>query len=427
MTDFLAGLFDNSFMPHGMCYQWDPGIVWLHAVSDGVIAMSYFVIPLLLVSLVRKRPDLDFKWMFVLFGAFILACGTTHLLEIWTIWNGTYRVTGVVKGLTAGISAATAVLLIPLVPRAAALPSPSDLAAANEALRREIDRRTEAEEELRILNQDLEARVAERTAHLEALNGELERSRAALAVAKEAAEEASQAKSRFLANMSHELRTPLNAVIGYSELLQEEVEDAGLRTFLPELHKIHAAGRNLLSLVNNVLDLSKIEAGKMEIAPKDFDVNSATEEVVTTVEPLLDRNGNRLAVEIEPGLGAMHNDETKFRQILFNLLGNAAKFTTDGTVTLTMSRAGEAGADMLVFRVADTGIGMSEEQLRGVFMPFYQGEEGAYEGTGLGLAITRQLCEMMGGGIAVESERGEGTAFTVRLPFRLNSGRRPEE
>jgi GAF domain-containing protein/DNA-binding response OmpR family regulator/anti-sigma regulatory factor (Ser/Thr protein kinase) len=230
---------------------------------------------------------------------------------------------------------------------------------------------------------------------------------------------ASQHKSQFVANMSHELRTPLNAIIGYSEMLQEEAEDLGQEGFLPDLNNIRVAGKHLLSLINDILDLSKIEAGKMELFLENFDVSAVVRDVVSTVQPLVEKNANTLQVDCADNLSEMHADLTKVRQALFNLLSNACKFTKQGTITLNVFKEAVDGSAWLRFRVTDTGIGMTPEHMEKLFQAFSQADASTtrqFGGTGLGLAISRKFCQMMGGDITVESTFGEGSTFTIQLP-----------
>ncbi|HLO48012.1 MAG TPA: CHASE4 domain-containing protein [Kamptonema sp.] len=283
--------------------------------------------------------------------------------------------------------------------------------------------------------------------------------------AKEAAEAASLAKSQFLANMSHELRTPLNAIIGYSEILQEDAEDLGEEEFAGDVKNIHRAGKHLLGLIDDILDLSKIEAGRMELELEIFDVGATIRDVVATIEPLLLKNSNCLNLQCADDIGYMYSDSTKVRQILFNLLSNAGKFTHNGKISLTVSKgimdgdleggvkkmvpgnlqhltdkllldskfesssstsliADIADYDCLIFDCTDTGIGMSSEQLRRLFQPFMQADASTtrkYGGTGLGLAIAQKFCEMMGGEITVKSQLGKGSTFTVVLPTKIKN------
>ncbi len=249
---------------------------------------------------------------------------------------------------------------------------------------------------------------------------ELERAAVEAEQARGAAEEANRTKSAFLANMSHELRTPLNAIIGYSEMLQEEAQDLGQDNFVPDLNKIQGAGKHLLTLINDILDLSKIEAGKMELHFENVDLATIVQEVVSMITPLIEKNDNVLAVRCEGDLGSMRADLTKLRQVLFNLLSNASKFTTHGTVTLGANREQVDGADWIRFLVTDTGIGMTPEQMGRLFQAFSQADASTsqkYGGTGLGLLISRRFCQMMGGDVTVDSARGVGSTFTVRLPI----------
>lgn len=257
----------------------------------------------------------------------------------------------------------------------------------------------------------LERRIADRTADL--------------AVARDDALAASEAKSRFLANMSHELRTPLNAIIGYSELLQEEAEERSYDECVSDLKQIRSAGKHLLSLIDNVLDLAKIESGKIEMHYEDFDIKTMVEEIAATVQPLMQKKQNTLQLVCPDDIGKMHADIVKIRQSLFNLLSNASKFTDKGEIVFRVARHKRANQEeWIIFDIQDSGIGLSQDQADKIFLEFTQADSSTtrrYGGTGLGLVISKRFCEIMGGQIDVSSRLGEGSTFTICIPARANT------
>lgn len=266
---------------------------------------------------------------------------------------------------------------------------------------------------------DLSDKVAVRTQQIEELLAEAR-------AARQEAEDANQTKSQFVANMSHELRTPLNAIIGYSEILLEETADDGNGQYSDDLNRILNSGRHLLSLVNDILDISRIEAGKMALYLESFSLCKEVQSVIDTARPLIEKNNNQLHFECPADLGEMRGDLTKFRQILLNLLSNAAKFTQNGTLDITLARRDEAGVDITL---TDSGIGMTEEQLGRLFQVFSQADASTtrkYGGSGLGLSISRHFARMMGGDITASSTPGQGSRFVVSLPFVVHEESTPE-
>jgi two-component system sensor histidine kinase/response regulator len=281
-------------------------------------------------------------------------------------------------------------------------------------MRERAERTAALEQEVRTREQ-AELELARHTRQLTTLVEELR-------LAQRSAEGATRAKSDFLASMSHELRTPLNAIILYSELLQEVTEDQGQQSFIVDLQRIQSSGKHLLDLINGILDLSKIEAGKMTVSLDRFDVREMIGELRDSVVGLVEKNANTLTVTCGPGLGVMTADLTKTRQILLNLLSNAAKFTRAGTIALDVQRRSLDGTPSIEFTVTDTGVGMSSEQTSKIFDPFTQADVTTtrkYGGTGLGLALVSRFCRLMGGDVSVESQPNNGSRFTVRLPVEV--------
>ncbi len=524
MLEFFQRLFNSSdFMPHGHCYFWRPGVLWTHVISDGVIALSYFSIPLALVYLVRKRDDLPFRWLFWLFGIFIVACGTTHILAIVTVWDPIYRLDGVVKAITAIASAGTAAALVPIIPKALGLASPEKLMQANLLLENEITARRAAEAELAGINHEMEERVRQRTAELadsvarlresegrlhavlaaapvvlfatdakgvftfsegrgleplgvkpgqwvgqsftenyrgraeilgpyeRALAGEevetetdlggfvmdmrfaptrgdggaitgvtgisldvtvAQRARESLREAKEEAERANNAKSEFLSRMSHELRTPLNAVLGFAQLLElgsSTPEDAA------SVQQILKAGRHLLALIDEVLDISRIETGRLDLTLEPLSVPEMVDEALKLLGPLaLPRRIQLENAGCTPEVFVLA-DKLRFHQSLLNLLANAVKFNREGgAVRVSCERHGERVRVL----VSDTGPGISEEDLPKLFTPFERlnANERNIDGSGIGLALSKRLIESQGGQIGVRSRVDEGSAFWIDLP-----------
>ncbi len=307
----------------------------------------------------------------------------------------------------------------------AGAPAVDDEPAASELQRRyegALAEREEAQVELARIRDELESRVEARTIELTRANHQMEREIRDRRNAEEKALEASRVKSSFLANMSHELRTPLNAIIGYTELLIEETEEIGVTVLRPDLQNILTSSHHLLSIINDVLDISKIESGKMNVSIEAIDVGEMVEGIGRTVAPLADKNKNVLRVRCPRDIGELKADRTKVNQILMNLLSNACKFTRDGRIDLVVERVTHDGRPWFRFAVSDTGIGIEIDDVERLFSPFVQADSSTtrrYGGTGLGLAISRHFAQMHGGDITVESAPGKGSTFTLKIPAEV--------
>ncbi len=541
MLDFFRRLFFSSdFMPHGHCYLWRPEILWLHVISDGLIALAYFSIPVALFYFVRQRRSMAFDWMFVMFGLFICACGTTHVLDVVTVWRPVYRLAGLAKAFTAVASLMTAVALWKLVPRMLAMPSPRQLQASNRQLAREVANRKAVEEELRHSHSELEERVEQRTVELKTevaarqqaeeevrasqqqlkniidfaplsiflkdraghylqanrtfastygftgdemlgktsadlfpaetvamvdehseqvfatgeaqefeeivvredglhtflsmrfllpgLNGtpdtlgvisrdvtERKRAEQDIQQAREEAERANRAKSEFLSRMSHELRTPLNAILGFGQLLEMSAQSSRQRENVSHILK---GGNHLLGLINEVLDIARIESGRLELTLESVNACHVLNEAADLIQPQAAGRKVRVVRCTCNGRGKMvRADRQRLSQIALNLLSNAVKYNrTEGTVSISCEVIEQKAVVHLA--VSDTGYGIAPTHLNKLFTPFERlgAEHGNIEGTGIGLALSKRLAEAMGGTIGVDSIVDRGSTFWVEFP-----------
>lgn len=366
MWKLIENIFSPSqYMPHGYCYLWQTPLVWLHVVSDILIAIAYFSIPTMLIYFVCQRRDVPFLRVFFLFGAFIISCGIGHLLDVWTLWHPAYWLSGLERAFTALVSCYTALELFVLLPRFLSLKTPEQLAIV---------------------------------------------------------EAANQAKSQFIASMSHELRTPLNAILGFTQLMSD---DASLSTkHYKYVEIINRSGEHLLTLINNILELSKIEAGKITLYCHSFNLYHFFDNLEEVLHLSAQSKGLSLKFERDFKVPQwVYTDESKLRQVLLNLIGNAIKFTEKGYVILRTKVNGFQSIEqqqhlILNFEIEDTGPGIAPEEKEKLFQAFSQTQTGlkACKGTGLGLAISKKIVEMMGGEITVKTQLDQGTTFAFSLP-----------
>jgi signal transduction histidine kinase len=383
MFEFLGKLFSADFVPHGYCMRWKAEVVWLHVTSDALIASAYFLIPPALIYFVRKRRDLAFNWMFMLFGVFILACGATHLMSIWTLWQPVYRLDGIIKAITALASLPTAILLIQLMPKALKLPSP-------EQLRQEVEQRTQAEEATRRLNAELEQRVQERTAELKRSN---------------------EALQRIAYIAAHDLQEPIRMVTCYNQLLAKRYQGA-LDDAADEYIGFSVAGsKRMQELVNDLLTYATSLHDRGERKLSLADTESLLKTVMADLHLAITESA---AVITADPLPTVTSDSLQLKQVLQNLIGNAIKYAKPGQHPRIHIDA-EDRFDEWKFVVRDEGIGIDPRYSDYVFEPFKRLNP-RYPGSGIGLALCKAIIEDHGGRIWVESKAGEGAAFYFTLP-----------
>jgi signal transduction histidine kinase len=385
--DIFDSSFDSDgFMPHGHCYLWTPTLLWINVVSDFLISLAYISIPITLIYFVQKRRDIPFNWMFICFGMFILACGGTHIMDIWTTWNPSYWLSGYVKAITAAASVPTAILLTQLVPKALLIPSPQKLAIVNAELQKEIAERKRVEQTLQTRNNELAA--------------------------------ANEVRGRFLAAMSHELRTPLNAIIGFTGTLLMSLPGPLNADQEKQLRLVQGGGKHLLALINDLLDLAKIDAGKVELRLETMEIRRVIEEIAASLRPFAERKGLKLFVAESTEEIVVRTDRRTLSQIVLNLINNAIKFTEIGSVRLDVARRTEDGNGVVEIAVQDTGVGIRVEDQPKLFEAFAQvgaTTKQPEEGTGLGLHLSQKLALLLGGVISMRSEYGKGSTFALTL------------
>jgi signal transduction histidine kinase len=398
----------ESLLPHGYCYSWDPALLRLHVASDALIGLAYTAIPIALVTFIRKRTDLPFNWMFALFGVFIIACGATHWMEVWTLWNPTYWLSGSVKAVTAAASVSTAILLFLLIPRALAIPSTRQLEEAKAALERENQERRRVEAELRHAHDALESRVEARTRELRVANERLEIQRREL-------EEASRKKSEFLAIVSHELRNPVHAISAGAQYIALASRETSIQDTSAAIERQVA---QLSRLLDDLLGVVRGDDGPESLKARNIDLRDVLSEATDNALPLLRSKNQRL--ESNPGDEPImvRADARRLCQAITNMLRNAALYSNDDqTITIEVAHAPSS----VTVRIRDQGIGLSPEECDSLFDLFRRGERArrkSASGLGIGLHVARQIVLAHGGSIAASSDGpGKGTTFSISLPL----------
>lgn len=391
-TGILSAFSTSGFMPHGMCYMWAPSILWTHVISDIVIGLSYFSIPIVLTIFAARRPDIAYRPVMWLFTAFILLCGTSHFFSIWTVWTPDYMAEGLIKAATALVSVATAIALWPLLPRALAVPSPAMLQKANDSLQDEVTKRSEAEAELTVLADSLEKRVEVRTRDLARSN---------------------MALDQFTATVSHDLKSPLRHVRLFAELLQRDEQGALSEQGRDYLEKLSGGVDRMQVLIDALLTYSRLAHVVPDQDPVSIGdiINRILEE---RREDFADGKARLEAMDLPKVIG----DPVLLQQLFDNLIGNALKYAGGSTPVIEIY-LNRQSADHVEIAVKDNGIGIPEEHVEHVFeMMRGFDESGQVNGLGVGLAFCRQIVESHGGSIKVDTNITDGACFLVSLPTK---------
>ncbi|BBD60821.1 two-component sensor histidine kinase [Nostoc sp. HK-01] len=418
MEEFFNSFLSENFIPHGHCYLWQPELVWLHILSDSIIAFSYYSIPLMLVYFVRKREDIPFKNIFILFGAFIISCGTTHLIEIWTLWHPYYWLSGSIKALTAIISFYTALTLIPLVPQALALPSPAQMEAANQALQIEITERKLVENELRQYKERLEELVEQRTAELATANKQLQmeivqrqNSQERMSKLLQDLKNTNQELNDFAYIVSHDLKAPLRGIGLLSEWLLNDYADKFDEEGKGLVNRLINRVKKLQNLIDGILEYSRV--GRIREDKIQIDLNDLVRDVIETLAP-----NKNIQIEITKPLPIIYGEKVKLEQVFQNLLSNAIKFIDKPQGQILVDCTEED--DYWQISVTDNGIGIEEKYFTKIFQIFQKlSTTDDSESTGIGLSIVKKIVEMYGGSIWLESTVNQGSTFFFTIKKTL--------
>lgn len=382
-------------MPHGHCYLWRPGILWLHVLSDALIALSYFSIPIMLYYFIYKKRDTPYRWLFRLFATFIFWCGMTHLVSIWTVWDPVYQIQGVTKAVTAAVSFLTALCLAPTIPKLLSLRSPEELEKVNVQLLNALNQKDNAEEKLQHANIELEEQVAKRTEELTQYSDKLRVANSEL--------------ESFAKQASHDLKSPLNTAMALLQQLNQNPDDLhNYKTYVP---KVENNLKRLNRLITDLLNLSKL--GETETIKEWVSLEEVIADVKANVHHLVEEKRAQIYVD---NLFDVYANKTQLTLVLQNLIENAMKYVKEYTHTEIICSTYHKN-NFWVFEIKDNGIGISPEEHENIFKPFYRlHSEDQYPGTGLGLSICRKIIINHGGTIQVSSVSGEGTTFRFALP-----------